>query len=67
MKMRNAAVLLLVGFGVTLAACSETPTSVAAPERARLDGGWWIGSGNTTTTSTDSTAERGGGWGGSGN
>lgn len=73
MRMHNAAVVLLVGVGVSLAACGETPTSVAAPEQARFDGGWWGGSGNRSdstavvTTSSDSTDSRGGWWGGSGN
>ena len=59
---------------VSLVGCGEAPTSTAAAERARFDGGVWVGSGNsvedstTTTNSTDSTVTaRGGWWGGSGN
>lgn len=73
MAVRRAAVLLVAGLGLSLAACGDAGPAVTAPDRPGFDGGWTVGSGNRTdgagtmTTSTDSTEARGGWWIGSGN
>lgn len=57
--------LALVGLVASaFAACGESPTNAAAPERARHDGGGWAGSGNSTDSTsiaTDSTLLASGG------